>query len=98
MLKDLGKKSFLAFFLTITLNFELIAHENDLKQRVDENVTLNFNNINISTALQYLSELNNNNLIIDDKIQGKLSIYLHDINWEQALDSILQTQGLARDY
>lgn len=96
MLKDLGKKSFLAFFLTITLNFELIAHENDLKQRVDENVTLNFNNINISTALQYLSELNNNNLIIDDKIQGKLSIYLHDINWEQALDSILQTQGLAK--
>lgn len=96
MLKDLCKKSILAFFLTITLNFELIAHENDLKQTVNQSVTLNFNNINISTALQYLSELNNNNLIIDDKIQGKLSIYLHDISWEQALDSILQTQGLAK--
>lgn len=87
MLKISLNIKLLIFFLTLIFNYKLLAKEN---------VSLTFHNIKIRSALQYLSEMHNNNLIIDDKIQGEFSIYLHDINWEQALDTILQTQGLAK--
>jgi len=87
MLKISLNIKLLIFFLTLIFNYTLLAKEN---------VSLTFHNIKIRSALQYLSEMHNNNLIIDDKIQGEFSIYLHDIDWEQALDTILQTQGLAK--
>ncbi|WP_339050075.1 type IV pilus secretin PilQ [Rickettsiella endosymbiont of Xylota segnis] len=87
MLKSSLNIKLLIFFLTLILNYKLLAKEN---------ISFTFHNIKIRSALQYLSEMHNNNLIIDDKIQGEFSIYLHDINWEQALDTILQTQGLAK--
>ncbi len=96
MLKITRNKILLINFLAIAFNCETFANETILNKHIKENITLNFQNIKIRSALQYLSELHGNNLIIDDKIQGKFNIYLHDINWEQALDTILQTQGLAR--
>lgn len=87
MLKILLNIKLIIFFLTLIFNYKLLAKEN---------ISLAFHNIKIRSALQYLSEMHNNNLIIDNKIQGEFSIYLHDINWEQALDTILQTQGLAK--
>ncbi|MGC1855009.1 MAG: type IV pilus secretin PilQ [Candidatus Aquirickettsiella sp.] len=96
MLKITRNKKLLINFLAIAFNCETFANETILNKHIKENITLNFQNIKIRSALQYLSELHGNNLIIDDKIQGKFNIYLHDINWEQALDTILQTQGLAR--
>lgn len=74
-------------FLTLIFNPRVLAYEN---------ISLNFSNIKIRSALQYLSELHKSNLIIDNKICGDVSIYLHDISWEQALDAILQTQGLVK--
>lgn len=94
MLKTFCKKIIFSLFLAVALNFQLLAH--DSFEKKDEKITLNFNHINVNAALRYLSELNNNNLIIDEIIQGKLSIYLHDVSWEQALDCILQTRGLAK--
>ena len=87
MLKTSLNIKLLIFFLTLIFDCKLLAKEN---------ISLTFHNIKIRSALQYLSEIHGNNLIIDDKIQGEFSIYLHDINWEQALDTILQTQGLAK--
>ena len=96
MLKITRNKTLLIYFLTLAFNCKLFANENISNRQVDKTISLSFHNIEIHSALQYLSELHGNNLIIDDKIQGKFSIYLHDINWEQALDNILQTQGLAK--
>ncbi|WP_342227397.1 type IV pilus secretin PilQ [Rickettsiella endosymbiont of Rhagonycha lignosa] len=87
MLKISLNIKLLILILTLLFNCKLLAKEN---------ISLTFHNIKIRSALQYLSEIHGNNLIIDDKIQGEFSIYLHDINWEQALDTILQTQGLAK--
>lgn len=94
MLKISRNKKLIVYFLTFVFNYNLFANEN--KKNEEHNVSLNFHNINIRSALQYLSELHGNNLIIDDKIQGKFSIFLHHLNWQQALDIILQTQGLAK--
>ncbi|MFZ0218655.1 MAG: type IV pilus secretin PilQ [Candidatus Aquirickettsiella sp.] len=89
MLKIFNNAKNLVFLLTLLLSCKLFAKE-------ENNISLNFHNIKIRTVLQYMSELHENNLIIDDKIQGNFSIYLNHINWEQALDTILQTQGLAK--
>ncbi|MEN9916958.1 MAG: type pilus assembly protein PilQ [Pseudomonadota bacterium] len=86
----------LFFLILLLLSNKVFANENIFNKQSDKNISLNFNNIKIRSALQYLSELNNKNLIIDDKLQGVVSIYLHDIDWDQALDTILQTQGLAK--
>lgn len=96
MLKILRNKVLLLFFLALAFNCKLFANENILNGQVDKTISLSFHNIKIRSALQYLSQLHGNNLIIDDKIQGKFSIFLHGINWEQALDNILKTQGLAK--
>lgn len=96
MLKILRNKVLLLFFLALAFNCKLFANENILNGQVDKTISLSFHNIKIRSALQYLSQLHGNNLIIDDKIQGKFSIFLHSINWEQALDNILKTQGLAK--
>lgn len=87
MIKNFHNLLFLFFSFIFMFNSSVFAYEN---------ISLNFNNIKIRSALQYLSELHNNNLIIDNKICGEVSIYLRDISWEQALDTILQTQGLVK--
>lgn len=87
MIKNFHNLLLLFLFFIFMFNSSVFAYEN---------ISLNFNNIKIRSALQYLSELHNNNLIIDNKICGKVSIYLRDISWEQALDTILQTQGLVK--
>ena len=86
----------LIYVLMLAFNCKLFANENISNKQEDNTISLTFHNIKIRSALQYLSELHNKNLVIDDKIKGKFSIYLHHINWDQALDTILQTQGLSK--
>jgi type IV pilus assembly protein PilQ len=94
MSKNLRNKKLIVYFLTLAFNYSLFA--NEYKKIEHNKLSLNFNDIKIRSALQYLSELHGNNLIIDEKIQGKFSIFLHHLNWQQALDIILKTQGLAK--
>ncbi|MEN9450303.1 MAG: type pilus assembly protein PilQ [Pseudomonadota bacterium] len=96
MLKILRNTVLILFFLALGFNCKLFANENISYGQLDKTISLSFHKVKIRSALQYLSELHGNNLIIDDKIQGEFSIFLHGINWEQALDNILKTQGLAK--
>ncbi len=96
MLKILCNKKLIVYFLALALAFSHNSFANEYKKIEENNISLNFHNMNIRSALQYLSELHGNNLIIDNKIQGKFSISLHHLNWQQTLDIILQTQGLAK--
>ncbi|MES2998200.1 MAG: type IV pilus secretin PilQ [Pseudomonadota bacterium] len=62
----------------------------------EHRLTLNFEDINIRTALQLLAEFSGYNIIVDDKIRGHLTLHLNNMPWQQALDIVLQTQGLAK--
>jgi type IV pilus assembly protein PilQ len=88
------------FMLVASMNslaVELTNHVKPLNKNVTENkISLNFQNIKLRFALQLLAEFSGYNFIIDDKIQSNLSLYLNNVNWEQALDTILQTQGLVK--
>jgi type IV pilus assembly protein PilQ len=88
------------FMLVASMNslaVELTNHVNLLNKNVIENkISLNFQDIKLRSALQLLAEFSGYNFIIDDKIQSNLSLYLNNVNWEQALDTILQAQGLVK--
>lgn len=79
------------------LAVELTKQINPLDKNVIKNkISLNFQDIKLRSALHLLAEFSGYNFIIDDKIQSNLSLYLNNVNWEQALDTILQTQGLVK--
>lgn len=68
-----------------------------LKENTKEHVlSLNFQDIKLRAALALLAEFSGFNLVVDDKVQGNVSINLNAMSWQQALDILLQTQGLAK--
>lgn len=58
-------------------------------------LSMNFQNIEVRTALQVLADFTGLNIIASDAVTGQLSLRLKDVPWEQALEMILQARGLA---
>lgn len=88
---------FFYIFISDLFATDLSEKENFVRKNLTKKqISLNFQNIKLSSALNLLAEFSGFNFIIDDKIKGSLSIHLQDISWKQALDIILQTQGLAK--
>ena len=60
-----------------------------------ERLSLNFHRIPVRDALQVIADFTKLNIITSDSVSGDLSLILDDVPWDQALDLILQTKGLA---
>jgi type IV pilus assembly protein PilQ len=60
-----------------------------------ERLSLNFQNIEVRAVLQLLADTNNLNLVTSDTVTGNLTLRLKNVPWDQALDIILKTKGLA---
>ena len=56
--------------------------------------TFRFENIPVRSALQFLAEEGQFNLVVSDSVQGTISLHLTDVTWEQALDVVLKLKGL----
>lgn len=65
------------------------------KQFSEKRISLNFQNISIRVALQLLADFTKINMIASDRVQGNITLRLNNVPWDQALDIILTTQGLA---
>ncbi|WP_420795579.1 type IV pilus secretin PilQ [Legionella cincinnatiensis] len=59
-------------------------------------ISLNFQNISIRSVLQLLADFTGINIVASDRVQGNITLRLNNIPWDQALDIILKTQGLAK--
>ncbi len=59
-----------------------------------EKLSLNFQNIDIRSALQVIADFTNFNIITSDTTQGSITLRLKDVPWDQALDIIMQAKGL----
>jgi len=59
-------------------------------------ISLDFQNIPVRSALQQIANETNLNFVISDSVTGDMSLRLKDVPWDQALDTIMQTKGLAR--
>jgi len=60
-----------------------------------EKLSLNFQNIEVRAVLQLIADFTGLNLVTSDTVQGNLTLRLKNVPWDQALDIILRTKGLA---
>jgi type IV pilus assembly protein PilQ len=58
------------------------------------NISLDFQNIAVRTALQIIADYNEFNLIISDTVSGNITLRLDGVPWDQALSIILKVKGL----
>ena len=59
-------------------------------------ISFDFQNIPVRSALQQIANETSLNFVISDSVTGDMSLRLRDVPWDQALDTIMQTKGLAR--
>ncbi len=62
---------------------------------VGERLSLNFQDIEVRAVLQLIADFTNLNMVTSDSVQGNLTLRLKNVPWDQALDLILKTKGLA---
>jgi type IV pilus assembly protein PilQ len=64
-----------------------------------QKISLNFQSIDIRAVLQILADASGKNIVVSDAVNGNITLRLQDVPWDQALDIILRTKGLAtREY
>lgn len=61
-----------------------------------EPLSLNFQDVQVRAVLQVLADYAGVNLVASDAVQGNITLRLQDVPWDQALDLVLRSKGLAR--
>lgn len=59
-----------------------------------DRLTLNFQDIPVRTVLQILADFTGLNIVASDSVQGNVTLRLHEVPWDQALDLVLKSKGL----
>nr|WP_294888465.1 type IV pilus secretin PilQ [uncultured Limnobacter sp.] len=57
-------------------------------------ITLDFKDADIRTVMQVFADFTKMNLVLSDSVQGKVSVFLKDVPWDQALDIVMRSKGL----
>ncbi|MDH3980008.1 MAG: type IV pilus secretin PilQ [Gammaproteobacteria bacterium] len=60
-----------------------------------ERLSLNFQDIEVRSVLQLIADFTGINVVVSDTVNGSLTLRLKNVPWDQALDIILKTKGLA---
>ncbi|WP_283788992.1 type IV pilus secretin PilQ [Bermanella sp. WJH001] len=86
--------------LTINVKPLTKAEEERLKEErfpyTGEKLSLNFQDIEVRTVLQIIADFTGFNLVASDTVQGSITLRLKNVPWDQALDIVLKSQGLAK--
>jgi len=65
------------------------------KTYAGDRLTLNFQDIEVRAVLQLLADMSGLNIVVSDTVQGNVTLRLQNVPWDQALDIVMQTKGLA---
>lgn len=68
----------------------------EVKKYTGKKLTLNFQNMDVRAILQVIADFTGLNVMASDKVQGSMTLRLKDVPWDQALDLVLQSQGLQK--
>lgn len=60
-----------------------------------ERLSLNFQDIEVRSVLQLIADFTGANIVVSDTVTGNLTLRLQNVPWDQALDIVLKTKGLA---
>lgn len=66
----------------------------DEREYTGERLTLNFQDIETRAVLQLLADTSGQNMVISDSVTGNVTLRLHNVPWDQALDIVMRTKGL----
>jgi type IV pilus assembly protein PilQ len=86
----------------LVLDFRPITYAEDEKRKKErfpftgEKIDLNFQDVDIRSILQIIAEVAEMNLVVDDKVNGNITLRLKNVPWDQALDLVLKTKSLAK--
>ncbi|MCG7956098.1 MAG: type IV pilus secretin PilQ [Candidatus Thiodiazotropha endolucinida] len=70
-----------------------------LKERLvftGDRLSLNFQDIEVRAVLQLLADFTGLNLVTSDTVDGRITLRLKNVPWDQALDIILKSKGLTK--
>jgi len=56
--------------------------------------SLNFQNAEIRSVLNFLAEYGDVNIVTSPKVEGNVSLALKNVSWQLALDILMKTYGL----
>ena len=59
-------------------------------------VKLNYQNVDVRSLLKALAEAAQVNMLVSDKVTGSVTVKLEEMSWDQALTTILNSQGLVK--
>ncbi len=60
-----------------------------------DRITLNFQDIEVRSVLAIIADFTGLNLVASDSVTGRVTLNLQDVPWDQALDLVLKSHGLA---
>ncbi|GMG85899.1 type IV pilus secretin PilQ family protein [Biformimicrobium ophioploci] len=72
---------------------ELAAQKKEF-QFSGEKLSLNFQDIEVRSVLQLIADFTDLNLVASDTVEGRITLRLDGVPWDQALDLILKAKGL----
>ena len=64
------------------------------KEYSGSKISIDFQDADVELILRLIAEVSGHNLIIDEKVTGKISLKLKEIPWDQVLELVLQQERL----
>ena len=96
-----GNYDYLAYQADDTMSIDVTpVTEEELQERdslfkyTGEKLSLNFQDIEVRTVLQLIADFTDLNLVASDTVNGRITLRLENVPWDQALELILRTKGL----
>ncbi|EMU5226776.1 type IV pilus secretin PilQ [Neisseria gonorrhoeae] len=75
-------------------NLESGGVNNAPKTFTGRKISLDFQDVEIRTILQILAKESGMNIVTSDSVNGKMTLSLKDVPWDQALDLVMQARNL----
>lgn len=82
--------------LSMGMCFFVFSQNEDSKQEVL--LTLDFKDADIRDVIRGLARISGENIVISPQVKGKVTMSLQGVNWQDALEMIASTYGLAVEY
>lgn len=57
--------------------------------------SIDLQNADIHTVLRFIADYAHLNLVVDDRVQGTVTVRLKNVTWQDALSAVLASKGLA---
>lgn len=72
------------------------APQQEPKQYTGEKISFDFKDADIKNVLRLIADISGMNIIVGERVTGKVTLKLENIAWDEALDIILENNGLGK--